>query len=458
MHKKSEIELQISTEDPLVRGALFICDKLRQHGYKAFFAGGCVRDFLLKRQPADIDIATNALPSNIIPLFEKTVQIGAQFGVVAVIRPEGIYQIATFRIDGPYLDGRHPSSVSFADEVSDAQRRDFTINALFLDPESLQVLDFVGGITDLRRGILRAVGTPMIRFQEDRLRMLRAIRFATRFGYTIEPNTFAAIKHLSHRIVETSAERIRDEILKILTEGFARRAIELMDDCGLLIPIFPEIHAMKGVEQPKCFHPEGDVFQHTLLALDYLPQNSPIPLACAVLLHDVGKPGTQTFEDRIRFNLHDKVGARLAEKICKRLRLPKQETQQIVWLVENHMMLSSFNQMREHRRRRLIREKCFNQLVELCRIDALASHGDLTLINDISAYCDRLGSEELRPPRLLTGHDLLSMGYSPGPLFREIFERIESMQLEGSLQTTTEAKVFVLEHYPLDKSPDNTFS
>ena len=301
------------------RAAAHICKTLANAGYRALFAGGCVRDLILGVEPKDYDIATNAPPSIVATLFDKCVPVGIAFGVQIVVRPEGQFEVAAFRKDGPSLDGRHPDHVEFTDEIEDARRRDFTINALFLDPATNAILDYVGGQDDIRAKRLRTVGDPVLRFSEDHLRLLRAIRFAARLDYEIVPETFHAITQLAPLVATTSAERIRDEIVKILTEGHARRAFEWLDETGLLRHVLPEVARMKGVEQPPEFHPEGDVFQHTLLMLDHMQQPTP-PLAMAVLLHDAGKPLTQTFEDRIRFNYHDKAGSRLAENLCKRLR------------------------------------------------------------------------------------------------------------------------------------------
>ncbi len=303
-----------------------ICSTLRRRGFRALLAGGCVRDMLLKTPPRDFDIATNARPFEVAQLFERTIDIGAAFGVQVVLLPEGPFEVATFRKDGPYHDGRHPCSVAFTGEEEDARRRDFTINALFYDPVDRKVLDYVGGLDDLRTGLVRAVGVPRERFEEDHLRLLRAIRFAARLGYAIERETYQAIRESAPRITSTSAERIRDELLKMLTEGGTRRAFEMLDDTGLLHQILPEVSAMKGVAQPPEFHPEGDVFTHTLLMLDLLNHPS-AALALGVLLHDAGKPATQTRTDRIRFNDHDKAGAVIAREVCERLRLPRRDTE-----------------------------------------------------------------------------------------------------------------------------------
>lgn len=438
----------MTAPDIRMQGALAVCKTLREAGYRALLAGGCVRDRLLGVEPADIDIATDARPEAAAALFPRTVTVGARFGVIAVLRKEGTYEVATFRHDGPYLDGRHPSTVAFTNEREDALRRDFTINAMFLDPESEAILDYVGGRKDLQDGIIRAVGTPRLRFEEDRLRLLRAARFAARFGFEIEQETLAAVRAAATHIQETSVERIREELVKMLTEGHGRRAFELLEETGLLGSVLPEVSLMKGVEQPPEFHPEGDVFNHTLLCLEYLPEAASSTLAMAVLLHDAGKPGTQTFEDRIRFNWHEKAGARIAEQICRRLRMSTRDTERVVWLVENHMRLKDFSRMREHRRRRFVREPGFGELLALCRIDALASHKDTALVNEAETYVHTLGEEELQPPPLLTGHDLIGLGYHPGPRFKQILHAIESGQLDGTLKDKPAALAYLLKHFP----------
>ena len=429
------------------KGARKICEQLRAAGFRALFAGGCVRDLMLGKTPQDIDIATNARPEEIIALFPKTITVGAHFGVVVVISPEGAYEVATFRVDGPYLDGRRPVSVSFSDEKQDAQRRDFTINALFYDPQSDEVLDYVGGKADLRAGVIRAVGDPEQRFQEDRLRLLRAVRFSARLSFPIEADTLAAMRAMAGLLPTTSVERIRDELLKMLTDGRSRAAFELLADTGLLEPILPEIAAMRGVEQPAGFHPEGDVWAHTLLMLEQLPAGAAPTLALAALLHDVGKPPTQTFEDRIRFNLHDKAGAHIAREICRRLRLPSHDTHRVTWLVGNHMRLRDFLNMRKHRRIRLARQDGFDELLALCRMDALASHGDTAFIDDIEAWANTI-KKEMRPLPLLTGRDLIQMGYRPGPLFKRILREVETLQLDGKINTSEDAGAYIREKYP----------
>jgi poly(A) polymerase len=430
-----------------------ICGTLREAGHRALLAGGCVRDLILGVPAKDYDIATDARPEEVARLFDKTVPVGTEFGVTVVVLPEGNFEVTTFRTDGPYLDGRHPSSVRFTDEEEDARRRDFTINALFLDPVEGAVVDYVGGQEDLRRGIIRTVGDPRERFREDYLRLMRAVRFAARLNYEIEPETFAALREMAPMIHQTSAERIRDELTKMLTEGGARRAFELLDATGLLAEILPELLPMKGCEQPPEFHPEGDVWTHTLMAIDRLNGASPT-LAFGLLFHDIGKPYTQTFEDRIRFNNHDKVGAELADAICRRLHMSNHDRERIVWLVEQHMRLATAPEMRQSKLKRFVREDGFPELLELGRLDCLASHRDLSTIRWIETYLATHEPEEIKPEPLLRGRDLIEMGYKPGPLFGEILQQVEDAQLEGQVQTVEDAQAFVRERWPLGAGSD----
>ena len=433
------------------RAAAEICDTLRMAGHRALFAGGCVRDMLLGREPLDYDIATSARPDEIESLFPKTIGVGAAFGVQIVVRSEGHFEVATFRKDGPYLDGRHPSRVEFLSEEEDAQRRDFTINAMFLDPVTETVVDYVGGQSDLKRGLIRAVGDPQLRFEEDYLRQLRAVRFAARFGFDIDEQTLEAIRSLKHLIHRTSAERVRDEITKMLCEGAAKHAFELLEETGLLEEVLPEVARMKGVQQPEEYHPEGDVFVHTLLLLDQL-RDAPVPLAYAALLHDVGKPSTFTVSDRIRFNNHDKVGAEMARAICHRLHMSNDETDEIVWLVAQHMRLANIPDMRESKRKRFMREPAFPSLIELCRMDCKASHNDLSTVDWVSESLATMKPEELSPEPLITGHDLISMGYTPGPEFKTILQSVEDAQLEGVITEGDGARQYVLTHWPRSAS------
>ncbi|HWG59910.1 MAG TPA: CCA tRNA nucleotidyltransferase [Candidatus Acidoferrales bacterium] len=428
-----------------------ICGKLRAAGRQAYLVGGCVRDILLGREPEDYDVATDAEPAEIQRLFPNNLAIGAQFGVIVVMQDSVQVEVATFRSDVGYSDGRHPDRVVYSKSPQeDAQRRDFTINALLLDPQNnREVLDFIGGRSDLREGIVRAIGDPARRFSEDKLRMMRAVRFAARFGYTIEPATLAAIEELAPEIRRVSAERVRDELTKILTEGAARRGFELLDQSRLLPEVLPEIARTKGVEQPPQFHPEGDVWTHTLLLLEKLPARAPVDLAWGALLHDVGKPPTFRAPSepggRIRFDEHAETGARMAEAICQRLRFSNSDTQQITALVANHMRFKDAPQMKPATLKRFVRLDRFEQHLELHRMDCLSSHGSLTIYDLVRRFLAETPAEEVRPAPLLTGDDLKELGLRPGPLFKEILGAVEDAQLNGRVRTRDEAVRLVRE-------------
>ncbi len=434
---------------PKEQAARDICAVLRKAGFRALFAGGCVRDLLMGVEPKDYDIATNALPEQVMTLFPRNAPVGAAFGVVMVIRPEGLFEVATFRTDGPYLDGRRPAEVSYCAEEEDAARRDFTINAMFLDPERDEVIDSVGGRDDLASRVLRAVGDPAARFREDKLRLLRAVRFTARLGFALDPDTRAAILAEADSLhAGVSVERVREELVKMFTEGRAGTALALLEEMGLLAVVLPEIQAMKGVEQPPEYHPEGDVFTHTRIMLELLPEDCTPTLAMGVLLHDVGKPVTQTFEDRIRFNNHDKAGAHMAREITQRLRFSNQESARIAWLAESHMRVGAIPQMREGKRRLFVTEPGFDELLQLCRLDCLSSHRDLKGVEWVQQYLASLPADAPRPPRLFNGNDLLLLGYKAGPQFSKILATVEEAQLEGTISTKGEAAEFVRQNFP----------
>jgi len=425
-----------------------VCRTLRGAGHQAYLVGGCVRDILLDREPADYDVATDATPDRVQALFPQSLAVGAQFGVVIVTDGAEQVEVATFRSDVGYSDGRHPDRVVFASSVrEDVQRRDFTINALLLDPETNEVLDYVGGRDDLQAGIIRAIGQPAERFREDKLRMIRAVRFAARFHYAIEAATFSAIVKLAPDICQVSAERIREELTKILTEGAARRGFELLDETRLLPEILPEVARMKGVEQPPQFHPEGDVWTHTLMMLNQLQAGSSPTLAWGVLLHDVGKPPTFTPpsgpDGRIRFDQHVEVGTRIAEAICRRLRFSNDDTEQIAALVANHLRFKDVGQMRLSTLKRFVRLNRFEEHLELHRLDCLSSHRNLEAYEFVRRFLAETPPEQVRPPRLLTGDDLVGMGFLPGPSFKEILDAVEEAQLNGKLRTHEEAAQYV---------------
>ena len=445
--------------------AATIIETLRQHGFQAYLVGGCVRDLLLDREPADFDVATSATPAQVMEIFPDTYAVGAQFGVVLVPLPEAqsldhadevtskahAVEVATFRSDLGYSDGRHPDHVRFSDDPrEDVARRDFTINGMMLDPATGDVLDFVGGLEDLRAGIIRAIGDPAQRFAEDKLRMLRAVRFAARFEYAIEAETLAAIQLVAHDIQIVSRERVRDELSKMLTEGNARRAFLLLDQTGLLKEVLPEISIMKGVQQPPEFHPEGDVFVHTLLLLEHLPHPCPPTLAWGALLHDVGKPATfRVAPDRIRFDRHVEVGVKIAEEICERLRFSNRDAAQILALVDNHMRFGHVSRMKESTLKKFLRLPSFEEHLALHRADSLASHRNLTTYDLLQQKRSEIPVEEIQPTALITGDDLIAGGYVPGPLFREILEAVEDAQLEGRLLSREAALEFVNTVFPL---------
>jgi poly(A) polymerase len=443
--------------------SISIVKALRQSGFQAYLVGGCVRDLLLGREPKDYDVATNATPKQVMQIFPETYAVGAQFGVVLVPAPDQIVpdaenpsryrsvEVATFRSDIGYSDGRHPDEVRFSqDPREDVSRRDFTINGMLLDPVSGEVLDFVEGRKDLDAGIIRTIGNPAQRFAEDKLRMLRAVRFAARFDYAIEPGTFAAIQQMAREIDIVSHERVRDELTRMLTEGYGRRAFVLLDESGLLEHVLPEISAMKGVEQPAEFHPEGDVFVHTLLLLDNLPHPCPLTLAWGALLHDVGKPPTfRVAPDRIRFDGHVEVGVKMAEQICRRLRFSNDETELILALVDNHMRFGHATRMKESTLKKFLRMPAFDEHLALHRADCLASHRHLSTYEFIEQKRAEIPPEKMQPSPLVTGDDLIAEGHVPGPRFREILTAVEDAQLEGRLPSREAALEFVRREFPV---------
>jgi putative nucleotidyltransferase with HDIG domain len=426
-----------------------IVARLRAAGYLAYFVGGCVRDLLLGRSPKDFDVATSAPPDQVLTLFEKTFAVGAHFGVVLVCSGDIVTEVATFRSDGAYSDGRRPDAVQFSTSPEeDVKRRDFTINGMMLDPVDNSVLDFVGGMQDLQTGLIRAIGDPAERFIEDKLRLLRGVRFAARFAFELEPATARAMEQLAPAVDQVSRERVREELTRMLTEGRARRAFELLDATGLLAQVLPEVVKMKGVAQPPQYHPEGDVWVHTLLLLDGLPAGCPMALAWAALLHDVGKPATfRVAPDRIRFDGHVDVGVRIAEEICRRLRFPNYETEQILSLIANHMRFADVRKMKESTLKRFFRLEHFDQHLALHRLDCLASHGSLELYDFARQRFETLPEEQVRPHLLLSGKDLIEAGYRPGPQFSKMLALAEDAQLEGVVHTREQALAIIREHW-----------
>jgi poly(A) polymerase len=453
-------------DSPRYHAALAISERLREHGHAAYFAGGCVRDLLLGRAPEDFDVATSATPDIVQQLFPHTEAVGAHFGVILVLdkidSQRIATEVATFRNDGAYTDGRRPDAVRFSiDPREDVLRRDFTINGLLLDPIAYEagapladcVLDFVGGHADLSAGILRAIGQPERRFAEDKLRMLRAVRFAARLNFIIEPATFAAIRAHASTIHQVSAERIRDELTRILTEGAGRRGFELLDETGLLIEVLPEVARLKGVAQPPQFHPEGDVWIHTLMLLDHLPAGASPQLAWGMLLHDIGKPATFTppdpnrLNDRIRFNGHVEVGVAIARSILTRLRFSNDDCAQILALIKHHMQFGDIKKMKQSTLKRFLRLPQFDQHLALHYADVMSSHGMRDLYDYARESYERLSESEIKPHLLLTGEDLISAGYRPGPGFREMLTTAEDAQLEGAIATRDEALALVQQRF-----------
>ncbi len=419
--------------------------RLREAGHQAYIVGGSVRDLLLGREAREHDIATSAAPEVVRRLFRRTVPVGVQFGVILVIEQGIRLEVATFRSDDAYVDGRRPTQVHFGTAEQDALRRDFTINALYQDPLTGEIVDYVGGRDDLRAGVIRAIGDPRARIAEDRLRMLRAVRFAARFGFTIHPATHEAIVAAAPSVTDMAAERIGEEIVKMLTEGGARRAFELLDTTGLLPVVLPEIAALQGCAQSADFHPEGDVWRHTLLLLQQLPAGVAETLALGALLHDVAKPECAgTKGDRITFYGHTNVGAERAVEICQRLRRSRMTWERVAWLVRSHLRLVQAPDMRLATLKKLLAEEGIDELLQLARWDALASNGDLRWV----LYCERRRAEleaqaPLRPPRLLGGNDLMAMGCPAGPRVGELLRALEDAQLEGDVRTRDEAERFV---------------
>ncbi|MGB9406655.1 MAG: CCA tRNA nucleotidyltransferase [Terracidiphilus sp.] len=492
---------------PQFDAALRIVGELRAAGYEAFLAGGCVRDLLLGRVPKDYDVATSATPDVVLSLFPRTFAVGAHFGVVLVATcdasnadhaagaelappqvdgnmagnfmranseqlapPQVVTEVATYRSDGAYSDGRHPDAVRYTTSAEDdVRRRDFTINGLLLDPlrlpssfisphekafavrEGLRpaVIDHVNGLSDLEAGIIRAIGRPDERFEEDHLRMLRAVRFAARFGFELESGTAAAMRRLAPKTKAVSRERVRDELTRMLTEGHSRRAFELLDETALLAEVLPEVARMKGVAQPPQFHPEGDVWTHTLLLLDQLEPGCSLPLAWGALLHDVGKPPTFRRADRIRFDGHVEVGVAMAADVCRRFRFSNDETRQALALVANHMRFADAQHMKASTLKRFFRLENFPQHLELHRMDCLAGSGNLDHWNFVRERYESMPEEAVRPAPLVTGRELIAAGYIPGAVFKEMLRAVEDAQLEGAIATPAEALALLRERFPL---------
>ncbi|MBN1794320.1 MAG: HD domain-containing protein [Candidatus Omnitrophica bacterium] len=424
-----------------------IIKRLNSRGFIAYFAGGCVRDMIMKRKPDDYDIATSARPDETRRLFAKTLAIGQQFGVILILEGPFEFEVATFRREGPYLDGRHPTNVRFTDAREDALRRDFTVNALFYDLRQREVIDYVDGQKDIEQKLIRSVGSPYKRFEEDKLRMLRAVRFSCKLDFQIEPETYQAIQDTCAAIHQVSIERIRDELIKICTSHGAGRALELLLETGLLKELLPEVCALKGVEQPREFHPEGDVFEHTRRMMDLLENPNPV-LAFATLLHDIAKPATFQQSDRIRFNEHDKRGAEMAEHILRRLRFSNRDIETVSIMIANHMRFMHVKQMKPTRLEHFMLRPTFPDELVMHRIDCLASHGDLSVFEFLTEKYKELQARPPAAPPVLSGRDLLGAGYTQGPYMGEVLRQAEEAYLEGIVQTKEEALRWVKEHFP----------
>jgi poly(A) polymerase len=426
-----------------------VAARLRERGHIAYFAGGCVRDMVRGLIPKDYDIATDARPEVVQALFPRTFAVGAHFGVIIVVENGFQFEVATFRSDDAYIDGRHPSAVHFSSPEEDAQRRDFTINGMFYDPVAKKLIDFVGGRADIGAKLVRAIGDPTRRFAEDRLRMLRAVRFATTLDYEIDKTTWEALAANASSINQISAERIRDELIRIFMSSNRVRGWDLLDSSGLMRAILPELDAMKGVLQPEQFHPEGDVFVHTRLMLHLLPQEVSVPLVFAVLFHDVAKPVTATVDKtgRIRFNEHDRIGAQMTEAIMRRLRFSGAEIEASVEMVRQHMVFKDAPNMRVAKLKRFMARPTFEEELELHRVDCESSHRMLDNYEFLLRKREEFANEPIIPPPLVRGDDLIALGLKPGPKFGKILESVETRQLEGTLRTREEALEWVRREY-----------
>jgi len=432
-----------------------IVGRLKKAGFKAFFVGGCVRDIAMNIPPKEYDITTSATPQDVMKIFPSTIPVGVSFGVVLVLEGNNKFEVASFRKEEKYTDGRHPDRVVYStDEKDDVMRRDFTINGMLYEPFEEMVIDLVGGLDDLKKRIIKTIGKPDDRFKEDKLRMLRAIRFGAGLDFKIEEDTFLSIKSLAPLISEVSKERIRDEIIKIITQNNPGKGLKLLRESKLLRYILPDVEKMNGVPQPPEFHPEGDVFNHTCMILDKLyditeGEHSP-ELAMGALLHDIGKPDTYTVTDRIRFNGHDRIGARMAKNICKDLKFSNKQIEIITSLVKEHLKFKDVFKMREATIKRFLGMSNFDDHLKLHLADCLASHGSTEAYEFIVKKLKDYKKEELKPKPLLSGYDLIDMGYPRGPLYTKILDSLEEAQLEGTVKNKEDAKGFILKEFPLE--------
>jgi poly(A) polymerase len=455
-NKKSAMKIENQPDSLMENTARTIVRKLRAAGHVAYYAGGSVRDLLCCQAPKDIDVATDARPEAVQKMFSRTYAVGAHFGVIVVLEEGFQFEVATFRSDGAYLDGRRPSEVHFSTAEEDAARRDFTINGMFFDPEANEVIDFVDGRADLEARLIRAIGNPAQRFAEDRLRILRAVRFATVLGFEIEPSTWDAVVAHASSIGEISAERIREELVRIFLSPNRARGWDLLDASGLMRVVLPELDAMKGCEQPPQFHPEGDVFKHTRIMLEMLPAEGSLPLVFSVLFHDIGKPPTAAVDEegRIRFNGHDRIGAEMAEAIMERLRFSRAEIDATVEAVRQHMVFKDVPNMRVAKLKRFMARPTFEDELELHRVDCASSHAMLDNYEFLLKKKEEFANEPIIPPPLLRGDDLIELGLQPGPRFGEILEAVETRQLEGALTNREEALAWVKKFLTADGADD----
>jgi len=442
--------------DPIREIALGIVKRLQEAGFAAFWVGGCVRDFLLGRQPTDYDVATSALPDQIEKLFPRTIPVGRKFGVIIVLEQDRQFQVVTFRAEADYHDGRRPERVTFGDAKADAERRDFTVNGLFFDPVKNELRDWVGGEADLRAKIIRTIGSPAERFGEDHLRMLRAVRLAAQLGFEIDPATFSALKTHAPKIKEISAERIRDELIKLFAPPHAARGLELLMESGLLDQVLPELAATSKCEQSPDYHPEGNVFNHLVLMLKQLPADADLSLPWSALLHDIAKPVTASVDDKtgsIHFYEHEKIGANMAEQILERLKFPRKQIDDIVTAVRCHMQFKDATEMRTSTLRRLLMRPTFPLELALHRLDCLGSHRRLDVYDFLLEKAKELEAQpEIRPP-LLTGNDLIAMGMKPGPAMGALLAEIREKQLQDELKTSDDARAWIRERGLLTNNP-----
>lgn len=428
--------------------ALSIVRRLHEQGFVALFAGGCVRDRILGVEAKDYDIATDARPEVVQRIFEHTVAVGARFGVIVVVIEGEPFEVTTFRADAPYVDGRRPSAVRFGTIEEDAIRRDFTIGGMYYDPTNDRIIDLVEGVRDLRRGVVRAIGNPYDRFEEDRLRILRAARFAARLNFAIDPATWAAMKRAAPTIIGISAERIGEELVMTMTEGGGARGMDILLESGLMNVLMPEVSAMVGCAQPENFHPEGDVYVHTRLAVSMLDPGCAETLAFGVLFHDIAKPPCRAEQDgKVTFYGHTEQGAEIAREIMARLRRSRFVQERVAYLVKNHLRLCMAPRMRQATLKRMLAEDGFDELLELSRLDALASSSYLGFYHFCRRAIAEMAPAEIHPPRLIGGKDLIQMGFAPGPVFKTILREVEDLQLDGAIADREQALEYVRSNY-----------